>query len=176
MAAGFQRHIHHSALRGLLTGCQSIPLCMELPASLVISLPDDPVILYNHRSNHGIGTGKAPGFPRQLYGSSHIFFRLHTHHLSDFSRQTPACTSAALVCQRIAQKNPVQQIFLFYRTILRTSYSEINRLSHFPYTIYLLLPSRLYCRPRNLTGSCLTARGLILSYAGLPPVGTFTPP
>ena len=25
---------------------------------------------------------------------------------------------------------------------------------------YHLLPSRLYCRPRNLTGSCLSARGL----------------
>ena len=28
-------------------------------------------------------------------------------------------------------------------------------------SIYSLLPSRLYCRHRNLTGSCLTARGLM---------------
>ena len=104
MAAGLQRHIHHSALWRLLAGCQSISFCVELTASLVISLPDDPVILYNHRSHHGIGTGKAPGFPRQLYGSSHIFFRLHTHHLSDFAQSDRQesfpirCDTAGTVC------------------------------------------------------------------------------
>jgi len=32
--------------------------------------------------------------------------------------------------------------------------------AHSRQTAIHLLPSRLYCRPRNLTGSCLSARGL----------------
>ena len=73
VAAGLQRYIHGCAPGGLGAGCQSIALCVQLAAALMITAANNAALFHDNCANHGIGRCPACAFLGKLQRQLHIF-------------------------------------------------------------------------------------------------------
>ena len=153
MAAGLQGHIQRGARRGFPAVGQSLPLGVELAAAVMVSLPDDAPVLHNDRAYHGIGVCPAPAPLRQFQRQAHI---VHVVHAVPPKKK---CLEQTVQGTAVRQRGPRP-----WKTkssgMKHIPEQNHGRRNNDPLRSHDLLSSRLYCRPRNFTESCLAARGL----------------
>ena len=150
VAARLQRHIHGGSGGVGGAGCQRVPLRVGFTVPLMPALSDNCAVLYDHGAHHGIGRRPTPALFRQRQGQTHIFCIVHT------------VTSKRKSPERIVQGKVERHKYPCVKAKLRnvnTSQSNFHRRKAVPLRCHLL-SSRLYCRLRSFTESCLAARGL----------------
>ena len=71
MAAGFDGHVDRRTARILGTGSKGFDLGVRAAESAVIPFADDPILLRNDATDHGVGFDAALAFARQRDGPAH---------------------------------------------------------------------------------------------------------
>ncbi len=150
MAARLQCYIQGRSLRIFGAGCQRIALRMSLTVSLVPALSDDPALFTTTAPTIGLGDVHPQPFfasckARRIYSLSFIVSPPKEKALNKNVQgkpkrhKGPVCKSSRMQTHPRAASTSAEPCGL---------------------CVWYLLSSRLYCRLRSFTESCLTARGL----------------
>ena len=142
VTAGLQRHIHGRSPHIFRRIRQRCALRMQLAIARVPALGENAPVTHDDCANHRIWRGPAPAAFGKLQCSTHIILIIHLFHL----------TKKALNVYRSGQcKNAMKKQNLECQTF------QSHRTPDKIFPCVRLLPSRLYCRPRNFTESCAVA-------------------